>query len=209
MRRLVAGKLRGITETEANLNYRGSITLDPDHCEEAGILPTEFVEIWNKNSGARISTHVILGERGSRCCVLNGAAARTCQPGDHVIICNSVYLDESQITSLKPKVLTFDENNHICDRLLDQPDLPSEHITRVNRSAVVDSEMSSDDQAPARHGFTALPHLYRTNRRREEHGALLRDGDLDHLVRGNMPDQDLGQDRRPWSKQGASLRHGG
>lgn len=117
MRKLVAGKLHGIHVTEANLNYHGSITLDPDHCEEAGILPMEFVEIWNKNSGARISTYVILGERGSRCCILNGAAARTCQPGDQIIICNSVYLDESRITSLKPKVLTFDESNCIRDRL--------------------------------------------------------------------------------------------
>lgn len=117
MRKLVAGKLHGIHVTEANLDYHGSITLDPDHCEAAGILPMEFVEIWNKNSGARISTYVILGERGSRCCILNGAAARTCQPGDQVIICNSVYLDESRITDLKPKVLTFDENNHIRDRL--------------------------------------------------------------------------------------------
>lgn len=117
MRKLVAGKLHGIYVTEANLNYHGSITLDPDHCEEAGILPMEFVEIWNKNSGARISTYVILGERGSRCCILNGAAARTCQPGDQVIICNSAYLDESRITDLKPKVLTFDANNHIRNRL--------------------------------------------------------------------------------------------
>ncbi|WP_026617108.1 aspartate 1-decarboxylase [Ensifer aridi] len=117
MRKLVAGKLHGIYVTEANLNYHGSITLDPDHCEEAGILPMEFVEIWNKNSGARISTYVIFGERGSRCCVLNGAAARTCQRGDQIIICNSVYLDESRITSLKPKVLTFDENNNIRDRM--------------------------------------------------------------------------------------------
>ncbi|CCF00263.1 Putative aspartate 1-decarboxylase (plasmid) [Sinorhizobium fredii HH103] len=117
MRKLVAGKLHGIYVTEANLNYHGSITLDPDHCEAAGILPMEFVEIWNKNSGARISTYVILGERGSRCCILNGAAARTCQPGDQVIICNSVYLDESRIPYLKPTVLTFDDNNHIRDRL--------------------------------------------------------------------------------------------
>ncbi|OWV73032.1 aspartate decarboxylase [Rhizobium sp. R634] len=117
MRKLVAGKLHGIYVTEANLNYHGSITLDPDHCEEAGILPMEFVEIWNKNSGARISTYVILGERGSRCCILNGAAARTCQPGDQIIICNSIYLDENRITSLKPKILTFDENNHIQDRM--------------------------------------------------------------------------------------------
>lgn len=117
MRRLVAGKLHGIHVTGANLNYHGSVTLDPDHCEEAGILPMEFVEIWNKNSGARISTYVILGERGSRCCVLNGAAARTCQPGDQIIICNSAYLHESELTSLKPKVLTFDARNNVIDRL--------------------------------------------------------------------------------------------
>jgi aspartate 1-decarboxylase len=117
MRKLVAGKLHGIRVTDANLNYHGSITLDPDHCEAAGILPMEFVEIWNKNSGARISTYVILGERGSRCCILNGAAARTCQAGDQVIICNSVYLDDAQITSLKPRILTFDDDNNIGSRL--------------------------------------------------------------------------------------------
>ncbi|MEJ6783240.1 aspartate 1-decarboxylase [Aminobacter sp. Piv2-1] len=117
MRKIVAGKLHGIHITEANLNYHGSITLDPDHCEAAGILPMEFVEIWNKNSGARISTYVILGERGSRCCILNGAAARTCQSGDQVIICNSVYVNESELTVLKPRVLTFDKDNHIAERL--------------------------------------------------------------------------------------------
>jgi len=117
MRKVIAGKLHGIYVTEANLNYHGSITLDPDHCEEAGILPMEFVEIWNKNSGARISTYVILGERGSRCCILNGAAARTCQAGDQIIICNSIYLGEAELTSIKPKILTFDENNVVRDRL--------------------------------------------------------------------------------------------
>ncbi|TGQ77218.1 MULTISPECIES: aspartate 1-decarboxylase [unclassified Mesorhizobium] len=123
MRKLVAGKLHGIYVTEANLNYHGSITLDPDHCEAAGILPMEFVEIWNKNSGARISTYVIFGERGSRCCILNGAAARTCQPDDQIIVCNSIYLDEANITSLKPRIITFDQDNHILDRLSYSVDL--------------------------------------------------------------------------------------
>ncbi len=77
---------------------------------------------WNSSrSGTRtqvrISTYVILGERGSRCCILNGATARTCQPSDQIIVCNSVYLDESRLVSLKPKILTFDENNHVRDRL--------------------------------------------------------------------------------------------
>ena len=90
MRKIIAAKLHGLKVTGADLNYHGSITLDPDHCEQAGILPLEFVEIWNKSSGARISTYVSLGERGSRCCVLNGAAARTCQTGDEIIIASSI-----------------------------------------------------------------------------------------------------------------------
>ncbi|OHV84115.1 aspartate 1-decarboxylase [Mesorhizobium sp. ORS 3428] len=123
MRKVVAGKLHGIHVTEANLNYHGSITLDPDHCEAAGILPMEFVEIWNKNSGARISTYVILGERGSRCCILNGAAARTCQPGDPIIVCNSIYLNEAHIAAPKPRIVAFDQDNHIRERLTYSVDL--------------------------------------------------------------------------------------
>ncbi|HBT33338.1 MAG TPA: aspartate 1-decarboxylase [Pusillimonas sp.] len=117
MRKVVAGKLHGIRVTGADLDYHGSITLDPDHCEAAGILPMEFVDIWNKNSGARISTYVIYGERGSQCCILNGAAARTCQKGDEIIICNSVYVTEPEIEQIKPVILTFHADNAIDERL--------------------------------------------------------------------------------------------
>jgi aspartate 1-decarboxylase len=117
MRKVLGAKLHGIRVTDANLDYHGSITLDPDHCEEAGILPLEFVEIWNKNSGARISTYVILGERGSRCCILNGAAARTCAKGDEIIIASSIYMDGAAIPQLNPKVLGFDKDNNVVDRL--------------------------------------------------------------------------------------------
>lgn len=117
VRKVVRGKLHGIRVTGADLDYHGSITLDPDHCEAAGILPMEFVDIWNKNSGARISTYVIYGERGSRCCILNGAAARTCQRGDEVIICNSVYVTEQELPGIKPSILTFHPDNSINERL--------------------------------------------------------------------------------------------
>jgi aspartate 1-decarboxylase len=117
MRKVIGGKLHGIRVTEANLDYHGSITLDPDHCEAAGILPLEFVEIWNKNSGARISTYVILGERGSRCCIVNGAAARTCQPGDELIICSSIYMSGESIAGHSPAVVTLDANNNIAETL--------------------------------------------------------------------------------------------
>ena len=76
MLKVVRAKLHAIRVTGADLNYHGSITLDPDHCAEAGIYPLEFVEIWNKHSGARLSTYVIYGEPGSRCCILNVSVAR-------------------------------------------------------------------------------------------------------------------------------------
>ena len=117
MRKIVRAKLHGIRVTGADLDYHGSITLDPDHCEAAGILPMEFVDIWNKNSGARISTYVIYGERGSRCCILNGAAARTCQRGDEVIIANSEYIQESELEHIKPVVLTFHPDNSVREHL--------------------------------------------------------------------------------------------
>ncbi|UPK25395.1 aspartate 1-decarboxylase [Bradyrhizobium sp. 195] len=117
MKKVPAAKFHGIHVTDANLHYHGSITLDPDQCHEAGILPMEFVEIWNKSSGARISTYVIFGAPGSRCCILNGAAARTCQVGDQIIVCSSSYIDETRIVELTPKILAFDRDNRIIDRL--------------------------------------------------------------------------------------------
>ncbi|MFM2043430.1 MAG: hypothetical protein RLY86_2006 [Pseudomonadota bacterium] len=117
MIRIVRAKLHGIRVTGADLDYHGSITLDPEQCDLAGIYPLEFVEIWNKSSGARISTYVIFGEPGSRCCVLNGAAARTCQKGDEVIIAASCSIEPPQLHTIKPKVLTYRDDN-VVDRVL-------------------------------------------------------------------------------------------
>jgi len=117
MIQIVRAKLHGIRVTDANLDYQGSITLDPELCEQVGILPMEFVDIWNKNSGARIQTYVILGEAGSRCCVLNGSAARTCQKGDEVIIAAREYVSRDEIYDIKPKVLTFTADNQIDQEL--------------------------------------------------------------------------------------------
>mgnify|MGYP000976194573 CR=1 FL=1 len=110
---VVRAKLHDIRVTDADLDYQGSVTLDPDHCDAVGIVPLEFVEIWNKHSGARITTYVIHGERGSRCCVLNGAAARTCQPGDPVIIVARTSVQPDRITAMRPRVALFDADNRI------------------------------------------------------------------------------------------------
>ncbi|WP_068318490.1 aspartate 1-decarboxylase [Polycladidibacter hongkongensis] len=127
MKKIVAAKMHGIRVTNADLNYHGSITLDPLQCHELGILPLEFVEIYNKNSGARLSTYVIYGEPGSKCCVLNGAAARTCQVGDEVIICSSEYVNKQELAGWRTKVMTFtaqNEKDQILTYAVDQ--LPDE-----------------------------------------------------------------------------------
>ena len=127
MIKVVRAKLHGIRVTGADLNYHGSVTLDPEVCREAGIYPLEFVYIWNKNSGQRISTYVIHGEAGSRCCILNGAAARTCQVGDEVIICAVEYLQKAEeLCSMKPRVLMFDEGNAVVERLRYEVDMRGE-----------------------------------------------------------------------------------
>lgn len=115
---VVRAKLHGIRVTGCELEYHGSITLDPLICREACIYPLEFVYIWNKNSGQRISTYVIYGTPGSRCCILNGAAARTCQKGDEVIVCASEYLTTKHaLYQIKPNVLMFDTQNNIIEHL--------------------------------------------------------------------------------------------
>ena len=125
MLQVVRAKLHGIRVTGADLNYHGSISLDPEQCEMAGIYPLEFVRVWNKNSGARISTYVIYGEEGSRCCILNGAAARTCQEGDELIITAAENIEPSDLYELKPRILTYLPDNSV-DQILNYEVYPSE-----------------------------------------------------------------------------------
>ncbi len=117
MIQIVRAKLHGIRVTGADLNYHGSISLDPDFCAKVGIYPLEFVDIWNKNSGARLSTYVIFGEPGSRCCILNGAAARLCQKGDEVIIAASAFIEPAALCDYRPRILTFKDGNEIDEVL--------------------------------------------------------------------------------------------
>jgi aspartate 1-decarboxylase len=117
MIRVMRAKLHGLRVTATELNYEGSIALDPEFCKRAGIYPLEFVEVWNKSTGGRLTTYVILAEPGSRACMLNGAAARMAQPGDEVIIFASEYLDAARIGELEARVLTFENDNEI-DRIL-------------------------------------------------------------------------------------------
>ncbi|WP_050180701.1 aspartate 1-decarboxylase [Domibacillus robiginosus] len=120
-RTMMNGKIHRATVTEANLNYVGSITIDEDLLDAAGIMANEKVQIVNNNNGARLETYTIPGERGSGVVCLNGAAARLVQPGDTVIIISYVLVAEEKVKEHKPKVLIMDAENRIVDRLHQEP----------------------------------------------------------------------------------------
>lgn len=110
---IISAKLHGIRITESALHYHGSITIDENILREAGIRPMEFVYIWNKSTGARIRTYVLPGEKNSGTVCLNGAAARSCQVGDEVIITLSKYVTDDDKRSRKARIITF---RH-CDKI--------------------------------------------------------------------------------------------
>lgn len=115
IRTLLGGKIHRATVTEANLNYVGSITIDVDLLDAAGILVNEKVAIVNNNNGERFETYTIAGERGSGIVCLNGAAARKVQAGDIVIIMNYVMMDDDKAKAHKPNVVLVDGDNRITD----------------------------------------------------------------------------------------------
>lgn len=120
-RTMLGGKIHRATVTQADLNYVGSITLDPNLMEAAGIMLHEKVQIVNNNNGERFETYTIAGERGSGIVCLNGAAARLVQPGDVVIIMSYVMLSEPEIAAHEPKVVLVDEHNRIREVLNYEP----------------------------------------------------------------------------------------
>lgn len=97
--------------TEANLMYEGSITIDLDLLEAADLLPYEKVQVVNITNGSRLETYTIPGERGSRVCCLNGAAARLTQVDDRIIIISYAEMTPEEAKEHKPRVVIVDENN--------------------------------------------------------------------------------------------------
>lgn len=109
------GKVHRATVTEANLNYKGSLTLDPLLREAAGFLVHEKVQVVNINTGDRFETYVIEGERGSGVVCLNGAAARLGQPGDKVIVIAYALMEAKEAEEWRPVVVHVDERNRITE----------------------------------------------------------------------------------------------
>ena len=106
-------KLHCVTVTEANLNYMGSITIDEDLMDAAGLIAGEKVQIVDNNNGERLETYIIKGERGSGCICLNGAAARKVQVGDTVIIIAYALMDFEEAKTYEPTVVFPKEGNKL------------------------------------------------------------------------------------------------
>ncbi len=110
---MLKSKIHRATITDANLNYQGSITIDSDLMEAAGIYENEQVHVVDVNNGNRLVTYAISGIKGSGTICLNGAAARLVHTADKIIIMAYCQIEEIEAKSFKPRVIFLDENNKI------------------------------------------------------------------------------------------------
>ena len=120
-RMMMNSKLHRATVTEADLSYVGSITIDADLLDAAGMYPNEKVHVVNNNNGARFETYIIAGERGSGVICVNGAAARLVQKGDIVIVLSYIYVTDEEARTHEPTVLIMDKNNKVQQVIQEAP----------------------------------------------------------------------------------------
>jgi len=113
IRSMMAGKIHRATVTQANVDYEGSITIDPDLMDAAGILQYELVQVLDITNGARLETYAIEGTRGSGEVCVNGAAGLLVRDRDLVIILHFLQMSEEEACLMKPKVVRVDKNNKI------------------------------------------------------------------------------------------------
>ncbi len=115
LRTMMTSKIHRATVTQADLHYVGSVTVDRDLMDAAGLLEGEQVAIVDITNGARLETYVIEGPRGSGVIGINGAAAHLVHPGDLVILIAYGQLDEKELESYSPRVVFVDELNRVVD----------------------------------------------------------------------------------------------
>jgi aspartate 1-decarboxylase len=111
LRTMLQAKLHRVRVTEADLHYEGSCGIDRGLLDAAGILPNQYIEIYNIANGERFTTYVIEAPRGSGTISLNGAAARKAVVGDLLIICAYGQYSEAEVAAHRPVVVLADENN--------------------------------------------------------------------------------------------------
>ena len=111
--KMLKGKIHRAVVKQAELNYVGSITVDPELLAAAGILEYENVQIVDIENGNRFETYTIMGEPGSGMVCLNGAAARQVQVGDHIIIMAYAQMEPEEAKEFQPQLVFVDEGNQI------------------------------------------------------------------------------------------------
>ena len=113
MLNMLKGKIHRATVVQAELDYVGSITIDEDLMDAAGIIEYEKVQVADVTSGSRLETYVIAGERGSGMICLNGAAAHLVTVGDKVIIMCYCQMEAAEAKDFQPHVVFVDDDNHV------------------------------------------------------------------------------------------------
>jgi aspartate 1-decarboxylase len=113
LRQFLLGKVHRATVTRADVGYVGSVTVDVDLMEAAGLLENEKVDIYDVTNGARLSTYVIPGARGSGEVGINGAAAHLVKAGDLVILAAYGWLTAEEAASHRPRVVHVDSRNRV------------------------------------------------------------------------------------------------
>lgn len=118
-RTMLKSKIHRATVTAADLNYIGSLTLDPDLMDASDLLPGELVHVVDINNGARLETYLIEGQRGSGEVQINGAAARLVHTGDLVIIIGYGMVAEEEAKNITPRVVFVDDQNRVVETGVD------------------------------------------------------------------------------------------
>jgi len=111
LRHMLLGKIHRATVTAAELHYEGSVTIDRDLLDLAGILPYERVEIWNVTNGERFSTYALAGQPGSGVVCINGAAAHKASRGHLVIIAAFADMNDAEARDWTPRAVFVDAHN--------------------------------------------------------------------------------------------------
>lgn len=140
VRKFLRGKIHRATVTESDVDYVGSITLDRDLLDAAGLMPLEEVDIWDVTNGARFSTYCLPGPRGSGQVCINGAAAHLAHVGDKVIVAAYGWVSDQERGPHDVPVVIPDEANRVARVLHYRADL-ADGSFRV--------EESDDDRVPA------------------------------------------------------------
>ncbi len=143
--RMFKSKIHRATVTHADLDYEGSVTIDEDLMDLAGILPHEEIHIWNVTRGTRLATYALVGPRGSGAVCVNGAAAHQNRPGDLVILATFATMNEQEARQHVPRVVRVDTRNAPLPN--DQPEVPGPILHSLDRGDGAPSEKDSPSHA--------------------------------------------------------------